>query len=232
LPFAYRLSTIVHESTYHCDPSDFQLSFIERRIADYMIWRHETNFGWKQGLLDDRLLCGYCHQRAYLLAKHLQKNGIDAITYGLTGHVVVLAILDGSKYLLDPDYGTVPMNYQLEGDALKSEIYAAYASSAWDNSAIVYPMIASRGDNRAYNPGYIDAVAENQLALRALAHKYATASIVLGIFILLSIMILILTLLTGAGRTRTSRSFRRVEIGGKLIQHFSSKAVAQTSRRT
>lgn len=179
LAFAGRISRQVHNSTYHCSPTEFTLSPVETVLSTALqIFTFGTDvFGWNQGLLSmNRLVCGFCHQRAYFVAKVLRDNGIDAKTYGLTGHVVTHFAADGRQWLVDPDYDVPPLQYDVDPESLLSAATDRYEVASWSNQLMVANMIATKSDNGPYYSNeYLDTLVQRRAALFFIADIVAAA---------------------------------------------------------
>ena len=156
--FVARMVALVHNSTYHCLPANFALSPVENAFAWLIAQAGGSNLDWQNGPLGrDDLICGYCHQRATVLANILRENGIEARPWGLSGHVVTKYVTpEGDEYLADADYGVLP--YPLAVDATTAK--ELYASAPWpDRTDKVVGFIVSREDNEAYySNAYLDEV--------------------------------------------------------------------------
>jgi hypothetical protein len=107
LAFAGRLTTQVYRATYHCDAAEARQSLSASLAAARA---PETS---TYGYLDPSIMrCGFCHQRAFVLAEALRRGGlIDAKAFALNEHVVTLFSKEGRYYLADPDYGVGPVLY-------------------------------------------------------------------------------------------------------------------------
>jgi hypothetical protein len=92
--------------------------------------------------------CGFCHQRAFLVAKALRRGGVSsAKILGLDDHVVASIEVDGTTYALDPDFGVDPLLYDGKHD---DEIARAYKAVIPDFPAIsnlVIHAYLTRDDN-------------------------------------------------------------------------------------
>lgn len=107
LEFATRAMREVHEATYHCNANQSSQTLAAHLAAEAVA--ETASYGY---LAPDIMRCGFCHQRAFLLAEFLRRGGIsNAQTYALQGHVLTLAQIDGQYFMLDPDYGVGPILY-------------------------------------------------------------------------------------------------------------------------
>ncbi|EIC22549.1 hypothetical protein Thi970DRAFT_02820 [Thiorhodovibrio frisius] len=123
--FSTRLNQQVFESIYHCD-YDFAPRAIERIVG--------LTPGSKLdqvGFLSPDIVCGFCHQVAFILAKALSNGGLNAKPLGVNGHVVTLAYIDGKPFVLDPDIGVGPIAY---GDQMSDEAAHAYKTKLMDST--------------------------------------------------------------------------------------------------
>ena len=151
LEFADRMLNVVHDSTYHCEPDDYRQSWFT-----WLIWKlgiYSIIPGNNQGVLDLKTFrCGFCHQRAFILAKVLRDRGIkSAEVLGLSGHVVTVFKDNNKLYSVDPDYGVGPVNitgldsgddaYELSNNELTDGLRQSYS-----------PLIGT------YSEGLIDSV--------------------------------------------------------------------------
>lgn len=181
LGYVTRINEMVHQSTYHCNPTDYSLSAVEfatSRLMKVLGFR----FDWRQGLFGERMLCGFCHQRAIILARVLESNGIPAAAFGLNGHVVTLVQLEGAEYLVDPDFGALPYRYDVDDRSLRAGFDASYANVGFDDMDNIFEMVASREDNELYySPEYLDGIQVNREILFSLAPYVAAIFIVFGV---------------------------------------------------
>ena len=137
-----RLNTLVHKSTWHCKPTDYELSTIEQRVYGIM---DEPRMFQDGILVRERFTCGFCHQRASLLVQSLVANDIDAAVFGLNGHVVVRAELPDEILYFDPDYGVGPINGSTES------ILNSYEPMPYGNPQSILAMYQSTNDNAYYS---------------------------------------------------------------------------------
>jgi hypothetical protein len=147
LAYVKRMTMLVHLATYHCAPTDHRLSFIETALEKVMSGlRHDPQFAF--GLIErKRLRCGFCSERATVLADILRESDFEASALGLEGHVATLVVVGGIKYLADPDYGVGPYRYGLT----ESELRRIYLSSSIPElTNLVVPMVANRTDDAPY----------------------------------------------------------------------------------
>lgn len=178
--YSARMNQLVHSATYHCEPQDFQLSMLTRLTARMMT----RDFDWPQGLIDrSELVCGYCHQRAIVLANILREFGgiADAWAYSVNGHVLVKFSDKTAAYLIDPDYGVGPFRYDAPDDEVRAEMRAVYRAAIYDNTDMLIEMVLSRRDNFPYvSAEHFDMVLQNRRALRAAANAAAWALLAIG----------------------------------------------------
>jgi hypothetical protein len=103
LAFATRLNGVVSDAIYHCDYA------AAPRLVDRLV---VALFGANEGLITPRaLVCGFCHQSAYVLARALSNAGLKALVLGLNGHVVTAIDVNGQRLIFDPDFGVGPFRY-------------------------------------------------------------------------------------------------------------------------
>ena len=107
--FATRMLTTVHNATYHCEANNYQQSWFT-----WLTWRTGI-YGLipknDLGVLDLKTFrCGFCHQRAFILARTMRQGGIEsAEVLGLSGHVVTVFTYNEELFALDPDLGVGPV---------------------------------------------------------------------------------------------------------------------------
>lgn len=128
--YAWRANLEVFRATYHCNYQQTGHSLAAYAIAR---WRPEQLPSIRQsGYLHPRILqCGFCHQRAFILASALRRNGAEnAHVLGVNGHVVAAYDYNGDTYIVDPDYGVGPfkLDRSPEGAAIRErQVAEAYA---------------------------------------------------------------------------------------------------------
>jgi len=124
IDFARHVNLEISNAYYHCDY--LATSNLIDKVAS---WRSKT---YKEvGFLAPNRACGLCHQAAYILARTLTLNGLNATPLGLNGHVVVLLESDGHSYILDPDFGVGPFVYE---------------EKMWSKIANFYPKLITEND--------------------------------------------------------------------------------------
>jgi len=196
LEYAARMTKLVHLSTYHCEPTDHQLSLpgMLVRAAMELVGRSPQ---FEQGLIRKRSLrCGFCSERAIALSKVLSDHGLGSHAQGLNGHVTSMFTIDGVDYLTDPDYGVGPFSY----NSTESELKEIYASSVLpDNAKLVAGIIANRTDDAIY---YGEAYLNNLRWLRSFF--YQSSSILAAIWISFGVLLSALALPT-AYRPRVAK---------------------------
>lgn len=197
LHFASRINMLVHTTTYHCAPSDYAFSPIER-LAIWADLPSAMGSEWSEGPTSRaQLRCGYCHQQAIALAQILRKNGFDAWAYGLNGHVVTRVDLGGAIYILDPDYGVPPFRYNVFGDIFQETIKAYETSvvmpgqpsppdtSPGDRALTpeqIASFVASTDDNQFYStPEHWDAIDAARKSFKRDTNIIALMLILIGI---------------------------------------------------
>ncbi|MDD1968899.1 hypothetical protein ACIPO9_01260 [Pseudomonas sp. NPDC090203] len=114
LAYVTRVTQMVHKATYHCLPDQNSVSWIETAV-NYAAYKAGHDANYDLGLYNFRTLrCGYCSERAAAVTRILRRSDLDAITYGLGGHVVSKVMIDGTAYFTDPDYGVGPYPANLD----------------------------------------------------------------------------------------------------------------------
>jgi len=146
LAFATRVGGIVHRATYHCESSETGQSWAAHIAAERA--PEVRSYGY----LDPRIVrCGYCHQRAFILAEALRRGGIEsAQAYSLQEHVITLFSVGDRYYIADPDYGVGPVIY--DGSTytrLPDTAYAPLGLNA-ETIAILRRAYAQPGDDEPY----------------------------------------------------------------------------------
>lgn len=139
--FAERMTRVVSQAIYHCEIHS------TARVIDWLASRVVPHDFREVGLLTPSALrCGFCNQVSYVLARALERGGVEADLLVLNGHVVTLASFDGKRWLADADFGVGPVEYPADfatvepayrrvtkhHDNWLSQIAAAYATSADD----------------------------------------------------------------------------------------------------
>lgn len=178
LDFAARLNSAVHDSTYHCLPEEFSLSWIERLTDRYL--GALVNLQWSEGLVGDDMICGFCHQRSITLAKVMRDKGFDdAWSFGVIGHVVLKFSIDGRDYIADPDYGVDPFLLPSSTDEIFAAVHNAY--SRFDNAGEIAGMFASVENNQSYHsPRSFQKIERNRAFFFVIANAIATLLIGTG----------------------------------------------------
>ncbi|TGR17796.1 MULTISPECIES: hypothetical protein [unclassified Mesorhizobium] len=154
LGYVKRITETVHNATGHCEPTSYQLSVLEQMVV--RLSGGPDAFATEGVLVKDRFTCGFCHQRAFLVHQALQQNGIDSEVFGLTGHVVVRALIEGNQYFTDPDYGVGP--FPAMAEMLAGNVRSSYNSFGNVDELVGY--YTTPNDNEAY--GGLDSVFEQQ----------------------------------------------------------------------
>ena len=162
LDFAGRVTFVVHHATYNCAAEAIGQSW----------W---TALSYRLGLLDgeqgllslESFRCGFCHARAYILAGALRKGGIaDATALSLYGHVVTTFLLDGERYVADPDFGIYPFVLPDDTEALRRAVEKNYSPIVRYHNVLTVVTIsdiyASRENNTAYSFEYLNNIRESQ----------------------------------------------------------------------
>lgn len=183
--FADRILRVVNLATYHCSVDDFRQSWWTWVAAKADL------FDLTQGVLTtSTFICGFCHQRAFILAKALRRGGlVDAAAYGLNGHVVTIYSANGKRYAIDADYGVRSFEFPKNGDVAANVIAAHYAAEAPGFRPDVYTKISnfySSPDDNNYYYTYevLDQIAISQRKILSLEPVIGGAIFVFGVGIL------------------------------------------------
>jgi hypothetical protein len=178
IDYVARMTTLVHLSTYHCEPWEHQLSLPGMIVQNAMaaVGRDPQFY---QGLILKRTLrCGFCSERAIALSRILSHHGIESHAHGLNGHVASIFTVDGVEYLADPDYGVGPFAYNAPAADLR-EIYLS--SSIPELIDLVVPIIADRTDDYPYfEPSYLDGLKKLRRVFYGAASTLAAVTALLG----------------------------------------------------
>ncbi|WP_131658077.1 hypothetical protein [Ectopseudomonas composti] len=170
LAYISRITKTVHYATYHCEPDDNRLSWIEN-IANKTAKFLGYDSAYEIGLFRlSKLKCGYCSERAAAATAILRKNGINASTYGLGGHVITRVVSGDAIYFTDPDYGVGPFLANL--DLAKTE--EIYKYSVLPSNAKLVATIIKKSSGGA--PYYSEEYFESLRRLRNLIHYISTAA--------------------------------------------------------
>lgn len=163
LDYAARMNRAVHASYYFCDYTARENLF-ERMATPFSKTWNEVGF-----LQPDRY-CGFCHQKSYIVANILKRNGVDAAVLGINGHVVVLVKEGGAEYIFDPGSGVGPMPYQDNMIGHIPIFYGPYATNGW----LLKPFATSKDDDYFYSMQWLnDAEKEQNRALYIVKAVYA-----------------------------------------------------------
>ena len=156
--FATRALAAVSDALFHCEDNSAKQSWLLRTVTALKLVTKES-----QGLLvPTKLRCGLCHQVAYILARALRTGGLEADAFGLSGHVVTRAKLNGETYYLDADMGVGP--FRGSDPNLKQTLEVIYKSATNEDQANrIVGMFMSTADNVPYYSNVsLDAVAQRQ----------------------------------------------------------------------
>lgn len=158
--FAERATQAIFRAHWNCDDAKMRQSWLAtalRRVGQ-LPWKPHGNLSLEAHR------CGLCHQTAYLLSRVLRREGIPARPWGIGGHVVTRATLDGRDVALDADIGVGPL--ELAEPGLEARAFAAYRIVDDDYGRHVAALYASAGDNRDYyDNDELDRVAAQQARL-------------------------------------------------------------------
>ena len=162
LGYVKRVTDLVHLTTYHCNPKNYQLSLLER--LSLRLSGSPTTFD--QGILvKHRFGCGFCHQRAFLVHQAIGRNGLDSIVFGLNGHVVVKVTIEDKEYLTDPDYGVGPFAYTADVTALDADVRRSYATAPSANLDLISGIYTTLENNGPYAAKTLESIYESQATI-------------------------------------------------------------------
>lgn len=157
--FAVRALDVVGQTIYHCEDNRATQSWLLRLAAFLRLKKAED-----QGLLVPiKLKCGLCHQTAYILARVLRAEGISAFQYGLSGHVVTRANLNGEDYYLDPDFSVGP--FKVYDPNLGQKLKSRYANAGVNEqrAEFIAKLYTTTDDNTIYHSvEELDGIANKQ----------------------------------------------------------------------
>ena len=158
MDFARRALAAVSDALFHCEDNSAKQSWLLRTVTALKLVTKES-----QGLLvPTKLRCGLCHQVAYILARALRTGGLEAEAFGLSGHVVTRAKLQGETYYLDADVGVGPF---LGSDPnLKQTLEVVYKGATNEDQAMrIVGMYMSTADNQPYySNASLDGISQRQ----------------------------------------------------------------------
>lgn len=147
LDFLAQVNRSINSATYNCAPTD------SARLIEKFLTIIKPKYFAEEGLLTPKYFhCGFCSQRAYITAKALEIGGIEAMPFGLNGHVVVRARINGVYWIIDPDIGIGPIKYEEINSKETKLIYKEIAKNhpIWLKS--IYKAIDSQSDDAPYTP--------------------------------------------------------------------------------
>jgi hypothetical protein len=156
--FASRINIEIHNSTYHSKPQ------VNKTKLEKIIFflNYESS---RQGFLTPGLMeGGFCHQRAYVLARTLKNAGLDAKVWGLNGHVVTIVKISGVHMIYDPDYGLGPFCYAQYNLANAGPEYSQRLNIPFQNSDWKF-LNSQEDDKEYYNMEYLGHLSERQESL-------------------------------------------------------------------
>lgn len=180
LDFVRRANKRVFQSVYHCEnlaPEKYWLNNIYNSLSGRD----------KQGTLAVGLIsCGLCHQSAYILARILLDNDIEASVLGISGHVIVKFSHFGQIFYIDPDYGVGP--FDSESPLLSERLLQVYGGVTSENNTlgIVSMYMTQAGHGSYYTMKYLDQRAESQVLLYRLQLFIKYTLLSLGGFFVIS----------------------------------------------
>lgn len=155
--FLVRANRLINSATYNCDPTD------SPRLLEKLLLLIKPEYFVEEGLLTPKYFhCGFCSQRAYLLAKALEKQGIEAIPFSINGHVVVRARVSETYLIADPDVGIDPVKYEeINSNNTKLRYQKVVMDEAWLRK--IYHAIEQKDDDKPYTSmRRLDALSEIQ----------------------------------------------------------------------
>lgn len=174
--FVARALSEVFLSKYHCLDLEPEQYWLDRVIRDFIrlefneklrgVLGHSNIAGFyspvPQGVLDVELMsCGLCHQRAYILAKILVENDVDAYSFGLNGHVVTRYEWAGDTYFVDPDYGIGPFKLDENFEQTLLEAYGS-VGNAKTARKVANMYLSEKNNDYYYSMAYLDRYALSQ----------------------------------------------------------------------
>lgn len=178
LDFVMRANEAVAQAIYNCHPNPGGLKFLPGKIG---------KLTREHGLLSaTHIRCGYCHQSAYVLSRALRNNGIDAVTYGVGGHVVTLVWLDGQSWIVDPDWGVGPFKVDVRSKEEMSQLAPSYATVTQVDLVGGMEKIYSNtdDDDLYYSSQYLDYIADGQDFYLRMLKLLSGLCISLGVFLI------------------------------------------------
>lgn len=179
MEYAGRMNKVVGSSFYHCH-------YATKDNIFEILAAGLSKSAMEHGFLQPWRNCGFCHQAAYILAKVLNSQGIDAYPLGMNGHVVVLMKDGGKEYIWDPDWVVGPLPYT---DDMLSVLPAFYGNEEY--VSWLHKAYSTRADDRPYSTmAYLGALEEQQN--RVLWAVKCVYYVCLAIFIINAILIILL----------------------------------------
>jgi hypothetical protein len=179
LGYVRRMSRLVHNSTYHCEPTDSRVSLIERVLF------LEAEDSLEEGfLVRDRFYCGFCHQRSYVLGLILREHGLQATVFALTGHVVLEVVVNGTPYIADPDYGVDPFPYSNDDSTLASLVKARYGDDVARSVGLTDMYLTRKNNTPYFNTPTLDKFASQQVWVFSAARIIAYVLLAIGIILI------------------------------------------------
>lgn len=199
LQFVGRANKATFESIYHCNQVVSKKYWLENSINTLInknglaivrsVLGTNKLRGFlapeQQGVLSPELIsCGLCHQSAYILARILRDNGIDANVFGLIGHVIVKFKANTGMYYVDPDFGVGP--FKVDDPALAYILLPAYEGATSKSNAInILGMYLSLENNGPYyTMAYLDNYALGQLIIYRTQQILPYLALLLGFYLL------------------------------------------------
>jgi hypothetical protein len=118
LQYSQRLTTIISQGTAHIHWEQYDPRLFHQLVPVWENWILHT-MGIFSGIPEFQRYhfanpyksmergIGICGDASMVMTQLLEENGIEASMLTFPGHVVVTAVIDGSAYIFDPDFGVV-----------------------------------------------------------------------------------------------------------------------------
>jgi hypothetical protein len=118
LEYSQRLTTIISQGTAHIHWEKYDPRLFHQLVPVWENWILHT-MGLFSGISEFERYhfanpyksmergIGICGDVSMVMTQLLEDNGIEASMLTFPGHVVVTAVIDGSPYIFDPDFGVV-----------------------------------------------------------------------------------------------------------------------------
>lgn len=158
-----RLNMVVFDATWHCNPNKYNESAPNLNVfrivgALYPEFQKSVK---RQGVLTldyGFYYCGFCHQNAEILTQTLIKNGINADTLAIKGHVITKVIIGGRVYFLDPDFGAGPFIKSKDLNLDYSKVYQGYIQAGANANLAqrITDMYKKSSEHKSYRGESVD----------------------------------------------------------------------------